>query len=335
MSCTSEYSQGHVEVAKQIFENILNLAKSSWQQYEQHSHSETIQEGSRSRVMDPAQAAGRSLFEYCLRMEILNRRDVYGNSLLHLAAWNGKAEMYDWLVQEGADEQAINSVGLTPVRFGIWDMFNHIRKRHLQRVVWRFGNVVLEREDFSQVDWRFTGPFKHIRQVQLCLDKLSLQYVDARKTLLKSKGEPLFGHSDPDGESGSQPRDLEVLRRSIAIADSLGDEALAKDEAKKQINHALNLGLKSAQATYGMGEEHERMVSSCNMKETPSDESDEEDFLSAVTVITLFRPKGWFDAANDCVEQVVLKKWNKAYGLVHLGNSIIPFCIILILFGFM
>jgi hypothetical protein len=96
--------------------------------------------------------------------ELINKRDEYGNSLLHLAAWNGKKDMYDWLIQQKADPGAINEVGLTPltltVRFGIWDMFAHIRAKSLKKVTWRFGNVVSELDDFSQLDWRSTGPFK-------------------------------------------------------------------------------------------------------------------------------------------------------------------------------
>jgi ankyrin repeat protein len=91
---------------------------------------------------------------------VVNQRDCYGNTALHLAAWNGAKKAFKYLVEHGADtvrsfglrqvflesrvvsllvpdsvcvfacQNLINNDGLTPfsltARHGLWDMFAYI-----------------------------------------------------------------------------------------------------------------------------------------------------------------------------------------------------------------
>lgn len=43
-----------------------------------------------------------------VRHAVVNRRDEFGNTMLHLAAWNSKPEMFDHLIALGADPTAEN-----------------------------------------------------------------------------------------------------------------------------------------------------------------------------------------------------------------------------------
>jgi hypothetical protein len=56
---------------------------------------------------------------------------------------------------------------------------------------------------------------------------------------------------------------------------------------------------------------------------------------SAVRMITLFRPKNWYPATQGRVEQVILGKWENGYRLVHLAQSTIPYCALLLAFCMM
>jgi hypothetical protein len=69
-----------------------------------------------------------------IRKAIVNRKDKFGNTMLHLAAWNSKNKMYDFLIKLGADPCIETKDGLTAftltVRFGLWEMYDHIWKNH-------------------------------------------------------------------------------------------------------------------------------------------------------------------------------------------------------------
>lgn len=68
--------------------------------------------------------------EECVRKGLLDAQDRYGNTLLHVAAWNDKTAIYDRLIQLGANARINNRDVLTPftltARLGIWNSFNHI-----------------------------------------------------------------------------------------------------------------------------------------------------------------------------------------------------------------
>jgi hypothetical protein len=90
------------------------------------------------------------------RRAILNQRDEFGNSLLHLAALNGSKKVFQWLIENGADPDAVNYDGLSPLSltaiFSLWDMFNFIRHTCLSTVIWESGYLRCEQRDYSHID---------------------------------------------------------------------------------------------------------------------------------------------------------------------------------------
>jgi hypothetical protein len=112
-----------------------------------------------SRVYaEPKQAALRDDF---IRRAIVNRKDEFGNTMLHLAAWNSNPDMFDYLVKLGADSSTVNDDGLTPftlsARFGRWQMYEHIWKQHFTRPYWQFGKVQANLVDYSQFETGLSG----------------------------------------------------------------------------------------------------------------------------------------------------------------------------------
>jgi hypothetical protein len=298
-------------------------------------------------------------------LELLNKQDEFGNSLLHLAAWNGQQEMYDWLVQQKANQFAVNDFGLTPltltVRFGFWEMFKHIRTKHLIRSGWKFGNVILEQDDYSQLDWRSTGTFHTDGAIQKYLNHLAIQYM-TNKNNLKCHGIMMKGVLEDFKFKFDEDTMDSVVAKSIDTANALGEEIQENkkridlirtmmnflQERTKRVNQECQNSRLSVQNENENSEDLFSRIQTVldtdvsaddvTLKLTDDDQSnirDSEAFLGAVTIITLFRPAKWYENAHSCVERVVLKKWNKVYGLVHLGNSIIPYIVILVLFCYM
>ena len=53
---------------------------------------------------------------------------------------------------------------------------------------------------------------------------------------------------------------------------------------------------------------------------------------SAMRMITLFRPVGWYKHTKDKLERIILQKWSEGYHFVHLGQSLIPYLVLLVVF---
>ena len=115
---------------------------------------------------------------------ILNHKDMLGNTVLHLAAWNGKTEMYSLLINLGADPCSLNNDGLTAftlsARFGLWDMFHHIWKCHFSNRLWSFGSVVANEVDYMQFESISNGltSFMSVREIEICSDALADHYIE-------------------------------------------------------------------------------------------------------------------------------------------------------------
>ena len=56
------------------------------------------------------------------------------------------------------------------------------------------------------------------------------------------------------------------------------------------------------------------------------------EFLGVVDVIGIRKPPGWFASATDCIERCMISKWTNVYGLVYLGQSILPNVLVFLLF---
>ena len=128
--------------------------------------------------------------EKFIRRAIVNREDEFGNTMLHLAAMNGKTDMFDQLMFMGADLSLANKDGLTAftlcARLGLWEMFEHIWKNHFTENLWRFGNVVANNVDYTQFESINCGlmSFVSIHEIDMCVDALVLHYI---KTILRDK----------------------------------------------------------------------------------------------------------------------------------------------------
>ena len=130
------------------------------------------------------------------RQAILDCQDEFGNTMLLLAAWNNKPDMYDRLVQMGATADIRNADGLTPfsltARHGMWDMFHHIWDRHMRQVAWRFGNVERTTTEYKLFDWKGLVSFESRSEAQNCKERLISLYVDH---IAPHSSDPTFSES--------------------------------------------------------------------------------------------------------------------------------------------
>ena len=130
------------------------------------------------------------------RQAILDSKDEFGNTMLLLAAWNNKPDMYDRLVQMGATADIRNTDGLTPfsltARHGMWDMFHHIWDRHMRQVAWRFGNVERTTTEYMIFDWKGLVSFESRSEAKTCMELLIWLYANH---INRHSSDPTFSES--------------------------------------------------------------------------------------------------------------------------------------------
>lgn len=235
---------------------------------------------------------------------LLTQRDDYGNTPLHLAAWNGSKAIFRWLVQNGADLDAVNDDGLSPVsltaRFGLWDMLRFIRDEHLITPIWQYGYVKCTNVNFSHHDTTRNLQDKYSIEYARQKQRVLLQELDKRcKTFALGLGKPQPVTALPTRDVG--------LGEYFSIAG---------------IEQACESLLKSESG----GEPHQKHGAA---KGKPIN------FFGVIEVIRIFRPSGWHEAIRDCVDDLVLKKWRKCYALVYIGQTCIPSLAAFLIFGLM
>eukprot|EP00291_Cryptomonas_curvata_P024454 CAMPEP_0172156042 /NCGR_PEP_ID=MMETSP1050-20130122/2967_1 /TAXON_ID=233186 /ORGANISM="Cryptomonas curvata, Strain CCAP979/52" /LENGTH=1139 /DNA_ID=CAMNT_0012825019 /DNA_START=308 /DNA_END=3727 /DNA_ORIENTATION=+ len=241
----------------------------------------------------------------CVKLKAINQSDEYGNTPLHLAAWNGSVEIFTWLMEQKADLKAVNNDGLSPLsltaRYGLWDMFGFIRKKFLAHSMWQYGHVLCSDFDFSHIDSsRNIQDHKdnEAEKKRLCsiLRLLEEKYPSKAPKLPCSLSE-----TGPESSSLDHDTSWCFDRQSI-----MRSAALAIQDAKAE----------GAEQPGGFPFLKSR-------------------FIGTLEVIRLYRPEGWYDAIKDCVEDLALKKWRKCYHLVYIGETCIPTFVTFVLFGLM
>ncbi len=245
---------------------------------------------------------------------VVNQADEYGNTPLHLAAWSGSRQVFTWLVENGADLRAINNDGLCPLsltaRFGLWEMFAFIQKNFLTHGMWRFGYVVCSHFDFSHVDTtRNLQDYAHSREETLRLSRI----LEALERLCPSKAEPL---SAEQREASLRLHDNAWCfnRKAIASA-ALYHMRAIQDPGTTRGSADAPAGTQpapDARPVFAKGR-----------------------FVSALEVIRLYKPAGWYGAVEDCIEDLTLSKWRKCYCYVYIGQTCVPTFINFVVFGLM
>jgi hypothetical protein len=282
-----------------------------------------------------------------IRKTVLDSQDQYGNTMLHVAAKNAKTAMYDHLVAMGADSTIQNRDGLSPftmtTRFGIWDMFNHIWDHHLTVPLWKFGNVEKSITNFSEFDWRGPVTFTRRRDIEQCLHALLSEYTSKHKVMADiAKACDAVAAEDSWHD----------LRHKILKVNTIRTEWCQNRIARSltaDIKAFLNIEPSSAQ---NRGSTFRAEVPGGGLEKSSSDGilNSNEDFegssrsqgddgkgekRSGIRLITLFRPQDWYKQTRGKVEKVILGKWAQGFYLIHIGSSILPYCVILLLFGLM
>ena len=242
------------------------------------------------------------------RMAVLNQWDEFGNSLLHLAALNGSKRIFRWLVENGADPNAVNNDGLSPlsltVVFGLWDMFHFIRQECLSKLMWQSGYLRCEQRDYSHIDT--TG---------------NLQEKVMHELLVRRLGAVLRSIIVVSGKKQSLvDENARVLDKNLK---NLKGSDLVQYYLRKFKNQELFEAV-SRRASFDPSQANE-----------PQFEAVQGPFVSVIEAIMLCRPEGWVEATKDCFPDVVLRKWYKFYWMIHVGSSCIPYVVLCILFGVM
>ena len=234
-----------------------------------------------------------------VRKAILDSDDEYGNTLLHLAALNDKKDMYDRLIFMGADQDLTNHDGLTPftlcARYGIWAMFNHIWEKHLTKVVWKFGNVEKLEVNLSSFDKKGSGFFP----AWVDIGTIRMALLDTYISI---------------SASGTiEINDMRKKDRVDMLIRARKEEVRLEDivkEYKKIFEFEFSKKGSLAKKSLSAG-------------------------MSAIGLITRYRPNQWYEMTKDKIEEAILYKWAQGYNLVHLGSVLIPYCIVLLIFGLM
>ena len=257
-----------------------------------------------------------------IRKAILNRKDDFGNTVLHLAAWNEKRDMYDLLMELGCSPMLKNNDGLTPfslsVRFGLWDMFNHIWTRHFTTALWSFGNVKGTYVEYAQFQTMSNGlmAFETAPEIDMCIDALAHNYMQVYK----------FEDLRPGSDLEDQFSSVSIRRKAVErVRMYCQDELLRILSAR----NSEDPDQKRAAA-----ESSEKLGSNQKINESRYNYLDLEE-KSAVKLITHFRPNNWYKNTKYLMEEVVLQKWSRGYYLVHVGDSLIPYCLLILLFCLM
>ena len=301
--------------------------------------------------------------EAFVRTLVVNRRDEFGNTMLHLAAWNDKPDMYDHLVRLGADPSAVNHSGLTPytqaVRFGVWPMTKHIWKNHFTSVYWTFGSVQAESVEYADFDAAHNGPgsFVSVSEIDLCLDALKAHYIKKSPALQRPGQPPNLTRSFPGLESMQeevkemlQPWSKTLLQRFLVdeFRNAEGKYAEKKSSCsgkQQQQEHETSCSQKHATQSDFSGWRRCLLPETQELWLTRVGREDEPipskiplhvgQVKSAVRLLTTFRPPGWYEHFRELMEEVVMSKWSRGYYLVHIGDSVLPYCVLILLFGLM
>ena len=320
-------SQGNVEIFDLIFCNLEKLVQAFFakEPRDNDKHIEAFQYfGKLDNDRDGIRAG-------LIRRALLGLQDEYGNTLLHLAAWNDKQAMYDRLIQMGArddvkNNDGVNAFGLT-ARYGMWSMFHHIWDRHLTRTVWRFGNVEKTVVDYSSFDWKGLVGFHTRSEVRNCLIYAIQRYVihvketDVHFERHTARGAVRNAGATLNGE-GSTGKYLSDLQSKIQKAQSKVQE-WEKSRVRSSVMQYAHKLLHDGNEYNGNAGNHDvfgrRSV----------------DGMSVVRMITLFRPTNWYEATKGKVEELILRKWAQGFYLIHLGQNVIPYIVVLLIFCIM
>jgi len=332
-------SQGHVQIFDRLFQHLVAGVVARLSELPPPRQSPTS-----------APADDLAL----VRETVLCHRDDFGHTLLHLAARNDKPAMYDHLVRLGATDKVPNSDGLTAftmaARLGVWGMFNHIWDRHLTKTVWKFGNVERKEIDQSTFDWKGWRSFTTRRELDACMEVLLKQYEHSLSAEL-SQDEDHLSYKLPE-ESKALVAELSNVQGSLARAVQAVDARLSKwrrEVRRKELTGLVRKFLNGARESYSNAEDRIRpnakgVQGQMQNAEVPILSWDVEDegepdpdteAMTAIRLITLFRPRHWYSNTKGKIEQVILKKWADGYYIVHLGQSVIPYLVVVLLYGLM
>ena len=270
-----------------------------------------------------------------VKSALLNSKDAYGNTLLHHAARNEMIEMYDHLVLLGADSGIRNNDGHTPfmttARFGVWKMFNHIWENHLTVTMWQFGNTCKKGTDYSEVDWKGAGTYFSMEEIESFMESLldisltdetykeRLQYV--KKIYERYRDKNIMLHE---------------LNRKLLVFEDLKMAWLKKKEKERMaVCIRSHFGLNPERAN----RKGRPVKTKKEIQQNHGDSLEQDDgaggAFSAIRVITLFKPKDWYQETKDKIESVILQKWAQGFYLIHIGQSVVPFGVIVLVFGMM
>jgi hypothetical protein len=283
----STFSQGSVQESTEIFEALIESAIRKYLDEKRKSG-----HNGASRAIQKGSAETDKEDENDVRMALIRQQDDYGNTPLHLAAWNGSKAICNWLIKKGANLEALNGDGLSPVsltaRFGLWDMFSLFRDEHLTIPIWQYGYVKCKEINFSHTDTT--------RNLQ---DKLNIELTIQiwREILFK------LCHGE---------KKVATIDKSLDVCEDYTKSGIER-ALKKLLDDNDKTKLSFGRGTY----------------------SQPKRFVSVIEAISLFRPKGWHTAIDDCVEDLVLKKWRKCYSLVYIGQTCVPSLAVFIIFGLM
>mmetsp|Transcript_15928 Transcript_15928/g.43128 ORF Transcript_15928/g.43128 Transcript_15928/m.43128 type:complete len:677 (+) Transcript_15928:921-2951(+) len=263
------------------------------------------------------------------RQAAVNIRDEYGNTLLHLAAMNGSMRVFEWLFRNGADMNITNNEGLTPLsltaRFGLWSTFSFIRTLCYEQPLWQFGFVSCKRKDLSHIDTT-----RNVQDSNRCHRSF-----EARALMVNNLAVFFHEQSVSDSNLWSNPH-----VRSMSMHDPLQTvhpldtvsfyvrrcrEYLKMNDMK---NVLQRLSFPGSNQRFLISREFSESFGHCT-------HSMDSPFVSALEIVKVFRPRHWVSAVEDCIDDLVLKKWQKCYRLVFFSQMVVPFVINFALFGTM
>ena len=242
--------------------------------------------------------------------------------MLHLATLNEKKEMFDRLIELGADPMLRNNDGLTAftlsVRFSLWGMFRHIWNRHFSKAYWSFGNVAANFVDYQQFEAvsNGMGAFGSVHEIDRCINALVYRYIQ----------HPGYNANKSDNHENPRANDNHTKHRE-QIKHSISSYC-----QRKLSSYLSYLNSQRESQIVGMLEKQESMNWQKNERLQYKSYGDAK---SAVQLITHFRPEGWYANTKELMEEVVSLKWSHGYYLVHIADSLIPFCVIILIFCLM
>ena len=254
-----------------------------------------------------------------LTQSILNCQDEFGNTMLHLATLNEKKEMFDRLIELGADPMLRNNDGLTAftlsVRFSLWGMFHHIWNRHFSKTYWSFGNLAANFVDYQQFEAvsNGVGAFGSVHEIDRCINALVYGYIQNP------------GNNANKTDNHKYPRNNDDhTKHQEQIEHSISSHCQRKLSSYLSYLNNQDRGIQRESQIVGMQVNEERLQYKSH-----------RDAKSAVQLITHFRPEGWYANTKELMEEVVSLKWSHGYYLVHIADSLIPFCVIILIFCLM